>query len=91
MAFTRQVQDPQTGDLYWVTTYLRNGKPVTQRLPSHLFREGFTPKRLEALAAFSEAASRTYGSKQTTTLPPAAEAVRRELRRGQVDSSQESQ
>jgi hypothetical protein len=78
MAFTRQEKDPTSGELRWVTTYLRNGRLVTQRLPRHLFLEGLTAARAERLADFAEAAARGFGQRQTTYLPPAAEMVRRE-------------
>lgn len=81
MGFTRKVQDPVSGEWIWVTSYLRKGKVVTQRLAPHLFREGLTPRRMEAMADFTEAAMKSYGTKQTGPLPPAAEEVRRELRR----------
>jgi hypothetical protein len=81
MAVTRKVLDPQTGKPVWVTTYVRHGKIVTQRLGAHLFRESLTPRRLEAMADFTEVASQGFGRKKTGTLPPAAEVVRDELPR----------
>jgi hypothetical protein len=91
MGFTRRIQDPKTGNWMWVTTYLRNGKLVTARLPPHLFREGLTPRRLEVIADFTEIAAKGFGKKQTGHLPPAAEEVQRELprkRRAMKDTSQ---
>lgn len=84
MGQTRKVRDPLTGETVVVTTYLRNGKPVTQRLAPHLFREGLTPRRLEAMADFAEVATKAYGKTRTGVLPPAAEEVQRELRRKRV-------
>lgn len=81
MGQTRRVIDRRTGEVVVLTTYVRNGRTVTARLPPHLFREGLTPRRLEAMADFAEVATKAYGQRRTGALSPAAEVVQRELRR----------
>lgn len=80
MGLTVGVHDPVTGERLILTAYLRNEKLVLQRLPPHLFAEGYTPGRLAALAEFGRAATRAKGDRMTEGLPPAAVAVRRWMR-----------
>ena len=69
--------DAETGEKVTFYVYLRNGKIVYERASPHLTDfEKASPGRLEAQAAFMEAASTAFGRRTTGSLPPAAEAVR---------------
>jgi hypothetical protein len=81
MGVTFEVRDPESGERTLLHAYRRNGRVLLRRLPKHLFIEHATPRRLEHIIAFSEAAASAFGGKGTRDgLPPAAAAVQRALK-----------
>jgi hypothetical protein len=77
MGLTFQLEDEVTGELVWVTIYVRGGKHVLQRLPPHLQPENASRARLEQLARFGLASHSVFGTRGSVGgLHPAAAAVR---------------
>lgn len=71
-SFRLRVEDPRTGEKFWITAYLRNGQLVFQRLGPHLFEDGMTPARGNWVATFGEVAWEAYDEKMVGLMPPAA-------------------
>jgi hypothetical protein len=77
VAVVKTVLDPETGETMQVMAVKHNGVVRYQRLRS--FEERMhTAKAWENLAAFGEASSKSYGTKQTGPDPPSWEVIRKE-------------
>ena len=77
MGVTFEVEDPATGERFLLNAYRRKGRLLLRRLPKHLQLKYATPRRLENLAEFSDAARTAFGQTGLVDgLPPAAAAVR---------------
>ncbi len=79
VSVTVDVRDPVSGFSVPLAIYRRKGRTILARIPAQNFPATATPRRLQALAAFGDVASRSYGEKMTGPLPPAAERVQREF------------
>lgn len=74
---TIELFDPDQGRVVRLLQYKRRGKTYYRRVPESTYDiSKASPRRLEALAAFAEAASAAYGEPFTEELPPASISVR---------------
>jgi hypothetical protein len=75
-SFTLPVSDPDTGERFYVTAYMRSGRLIIQRLGRHLFEPGVSESRAAVLEKFRAVAGSARGARRTGALPPAAQAVK---------------
>lgn len=84
MSYTVEVEE--NGEKTLIMVFKKHGELRLRRLPKHLYDPAhYTPRRLAAIANFTESAASAFGSHMTQKLPPANITVQENMTRLTVD------